>query len=99
MQLRFKSLSRLHSVGFAILVLQGLTACETMLPITRQSEAVFEPLPTAVETHVFKVQDEQSSLGINAHVPANPNDTLSDLARHFGLGFDEIQMARLNPDL
>ncbi|MEY4210324.1 MAG: hypothetical protein RLZ92_703 [Pseudomonadota bacterium] len=98
MQLRFKSLSRLHSVGFAILVLQGLTACETMLPITRQSEAVFEPLPTAVETHVFKVQDEQSSLGINAHVPANPNDTLSDLARHFGLGFDEIQMANPGVD-
>ncbi len=98
MVFRLKPLSRLYSVSFAVLILHSLTACETMLPVTRQSEAVFEPLPTAVETHVFKVQDEQSSIGLNAHVPAKANDTLSDLARHFGLGFDEIQMANPGVD-
>lgn len=98
MLFRFKSLSGLHCLGFVILVLLSLTACETMLPITRQSDSALQSLPTSVETHVFKVLDQQSSIGVNADVPANPNDTLSDFARHFGLGFDEIQMANPGVD-
>lgn len=50
-----------------------------------------------VERHVFPVAENESVVGILGTIALRPGDTLSDVARHFGLGYEEIVAA--NPDL
>ena len=50
-----------------------------------------------VESHVFPVVGNQSVVGALAIVDSRAGDTMSDLARHFGLGFTDITLA--NPQL
>jgi L,D-transpeptidase ErfK/SrfK len=55
------------------------------------------PLPDRIETHEFSVNKEDSVVGRLATVPVKDGDALPDIARHFGLGFEEISAA--NPEL
>jgi len=50
-----------------------------------------------VESHVFPVVGEEDMVGALGVVDTRNGDTLSDLARHFGLGFTDITNA--NPGL
>lgn len=72
----------------------GLGGCQLLPSI---SEPVAEiAAPTGVESiasHDFTLADEQSMVGELAVVPAGNDDTLSDLARHFGLGYNDIALA------
>ena len=58
-----------------------------------------EPLPQArldhLESHVFPLDSQDDVLGHLATVPVNAGDTLPDLARHYGVGFQQI--ADANP--
>ncbi|MGY6215469.1 L,D-transpeptidase family protein [Methylolobus aquaticus] len=49
------------------------------------------------ERHTFTVAENQSVVGTLLSMPIGPNETLSDVARHFGLGYEE--MAQANPDI
>jgi len=51
----------------------------------------------AVEAHGFRLDGQDSVVGQLASVPARDGDTLLDLARHFGLGYQHI--AEANPAL
>ena len=49
------------------------------------------------ERHTFTVAENQSVVGTLLSMPIGANETLSDVARHFGLGYEE--MAQANPDI
>ncbi|MGD0958864.1 MAG: L,D-transpeptidase family protein [Methylomonas sp.] len=53
--------------------------------------------PQTVPTHEFALDDSRNMVGGLATVETGDDDTLSDLARHYGLGFNDITIA--NPNL
>lgn len=50
-----------------------------------------------IVTHEFQLSDGQAMVGTIAAVNTRENDTLSDIARHFGLGYNDISIA--NPTI
>jgi L,D-transpeptidase ErfK/SrfK len=74
-----------------------LTGCKTSAPLP-----VAEPLPVlpaaALEplaTHLFKINDGDNVIGEIQIIHASKEDTLSDIARRFNLGYEEL--VRANP--
>jgi L,D-transpeptidase ErfK/SrfK len=57
----------------------------------------FHPQTETIDTHEFQLSDGQNMVGKIAAVNTRENDTLSDIARHFGLGYNDISIA--NPDI
>ena len=51
------------------------------------------PLAKTIETHQFQLSGGENVVGTIAAVNTRENDTLSDIARHFGLGFNDIRLA------
>ncbi|MDF9390945.1 MULTISPECIES: L,D-transpeptidase family protein [Methylococcus] len=66
-------------------------------PPQREAPPSPPPLPLAVEKHQFSVAGDESVVGQLASVETRDGDTLSDIARHYGLGFQELTEA--NPGL
>ena len=50
-----------------------------------------------IDTHEFQLAEDQNMVGTIAAVNTRKNDTLSDIARHFGLGYNDITKA--NPHI
>jgi L,D-transpeptidase ErfK/SrfK len=50
----------------------------------------------AISTHEFQLSDGQNMVGKIAAVNTREDDTLSDIARHFGLGYTDISIANSN---
>lgn len=50
-----------------------------------------------IEAHQFQLVEDQTLVGNLATVETQENDTLSDIARHFGLGYNDI--SRANPTI
>jgi len=50
-----------------------------------------------IDTHEFLLSGDQNMVGTIAAVNTRENDTLSDIARHFGLGYNDISKA--NPTI
>lgn len=48
------------------------------------------PLPLAIEKHQFSLTGEDNIVGQLASVETRDGDTLSDIARHYGLGYQEL---------
>ena len=46
-----------------------------------------------IVTHEFRLADDQNMVGMIAAVNTRQDDTLSDIARHFGLGYNDISKA------
>ena len=55
------------------------------------------PQTKSIETHEFQLSGDQALVGTIAVVKTRENDTLSDIARHFGLGYNDISKA--NPTI
>ncbi len=79
-------------VGSAVL----LTGCQINQP------KLVEPQPVApvraadpVATHLFQIKDDQDVIGQIQVTKAGADDTLSDIARRFNLGYEEL--VRANP--
>lgn len=51
------------------------------------------PQAKTIETHQFQLSGGENVVGTIAAVYTRENDTLSDIARHFGLGFNDISLA------
>ena len=74
-----------------------LSGCQT-LSITQKSQLfVSNGKADAIETHQFPITESQTMVGMLARVGSQKEDSLSDIARHFGLGFNDI--AQANPEL
>jgi L,D-transpeptidase ErfK/SrfK len=70
-----------------------------LLLIGCQSLPVRSPLPPAAEniaTHEFQLSEGQNMVGTIAAVNTQENDALPDIARHFGLGYNDISLANSN---
>lgn len=50
-----------------------------------------------IDTHEFQLSEDQNIVGTIAAINTRKNDTLSDIARHFGLGYNDITKA--NPHI
>jgi L,D-transpeptidase ErfK/SrfK len=89
---RFAASSMLPVVLAAMTLLQACSFGPSVRPEP-------EPLPQArldhLESHVFPLDSQDDVLGHLATVPVNAGDTLPDLARHYGVGFQQI--ADANP--
>lgn len=58
--------------------------------------STFETINT-IETHKFTLADKQDIVGKIATIQTHENDNLPDIARHFGLGYNDITI--VNPHL
>jgi len=55
------------------------------------------PVAKTIATHEFQLSGDQNMVGTIAADNTRKNDTLSDIARHFGLGYNDISKA--NPSI
>jgi L,D-transpeptidase ErfK/SrfK len=79
-----------------------LSGCQTLSGLfPEKTETVEAPaLPIehqTIATHEFPLSKGQEIVGAIAAVNTKENDTLSDIARHFGLGYNDISIA--NPSI
>ncbi|MDP3331673.1 MAG: LysM peptidoglycan-binding domain-containing protein, partial [Methylococcaceae bacterium] len=92
-----KSLSLL--ILFSTLSL--LTGCQTLtglFPADDEPSVVEAPKPqlqTDIAKHEFDLSAEQEMIGEVGAIETRENDTLSDIARHFGLGYNDITNANV----
>ncbi len=80
-----------------LLVLGILPACSFHERVRPQVYHVTRPHIEQVESHQFAIGKDDSIVGRLATVRLREGDSLSDLARHYGLGFEQISAA--NPEL
>ncbi|MEW6037915.1 MAG: L,D-transpeptidase family protein [Pseudomonadota bacterium] len=85
---------RLFLVAAASALLGGCA----LTPPPREAPPSPPPLPLAVEKHQFSVVGDDSVVGRLASVETRDGDTLSDIARHYGLGFQELTAANPGVD-
>ncbi|MGR9085980.1 MAG: L,D-transpeptidase family protein [Gammaproteobacteria bacterium] len=96
---RNKSPHPLAFITFVILLGSSLSGCQTFNGFfSDRSEALAlstetEPKIERVESHEFSLTPGQEMIGQLAAIRTQEHDTLSDIARHFGLGFNDITIA------
>jgi len=82
-----------HKPILVILFLVFLTACQSLpFPLLHDTDNLHTEFQ-----HTFSLQNDQSTLGQLGLVEIQQGDSLPLIARHFGLGFDEISIA--NPGI
>jgi len=77
-------------------LLAGCQAFNGLFGDEPQPVAVMPEVKPTVETiasHEFRLADGQDMVGQLAVVDTRENDTLSDIARHYGLGFNDVSIA------
>lgn len=82
-------------LAFGLMLLSG---CQTMSslfsdPETTAAIELPEPQPETVATHEFELTDDDNMVGTIAAIDTRENDALPDIARHFGLGYNDISIA------
>ncbi|CAG7857017.1 partial L,D-transpeptidase ErfK/SrfK, partial [biofilm metagenome] len=74
-----------------------LSGCQTLSEFFPQKHAEIDQPSVALQTditkHEFDLAKEQALIGELAAVETRDNDTLPDVARHFGLGYNDITAA------
>lgn len=77
-----------------------LSGCQS-LPIfsnPQPEQIVWNSKSEHIASHEFSLDSEQSMVGELASITSRENDTLSDIARHYGLGYNDITLANANLD-
>ena len=76
-----------------------LSGCQTLPLLPENQLQTYRPHKAeTISSHEFALGSEQAMVGQLASVDASDNDTLSDLARHYGLGFNDISIANAGVD-
>jgi L,D-transpeptidase ErfK/SrfK len=94
-----KSTRRRASQVLLLLFSSVLAGCQTLsswLPSDASpvgGTAVDRSETHSIASHEFELTPGQGMVGTLAAVDTRPNDTLSDIARHYGLGFNDIAIA------
>lgn len=70
---------------------------EPLVEPEKESAPVASPPIASLETHRFRIAKDEGVLGSLGVIELQRGDVLPDIARHFGLGYDEIAAA--NPEL
>ncbi|WP_394754382.1 L,D-transpeptidase family protein [Crenothrix sp.] len=81
-----------------VLLAMLLSGCQSFSSLfSHDSTTVLLPTPTqSIAKHEFPVNDQQNMVGKLAVVNSQEGDTLSDIARHYGLGYTDISIANPN---
>ncbi|MFI3186872.1 MAG: L,D-transpeptidase family protein [Methylococcaceae bacterium] len=82
-------------LAFGLMTLSG---CQMMPPFFSEDQtnaAIELPEPQAenIVTHEFELPDGENMVGTIAVIDTRDNDALPDIARHFGLGYNDISIA------
>lgn len=96
----FKKLLSLFILLTILILLSGCQTLSDFFPSDRQPVVFEEPktqLQADIPKHEFELVDHQSLVGEIASIETRENDTLPDIARHFGLGYNDITTA--NPGI
>ena len=90
-----KKLTLFFSLFAVIIVISGCQALSGFFPYGKRT--VVEPpqvqLQSDINKHEFDLSGDQALIGEIAAVDTRENDTLPDVARHFGLGYNDITAA------
>jgi L,D-transpeptidase ErfK/SrfK len=79
-------------------LLSGCQSLSGIFPAQPTTQAAYPPTEThAAAKHAFPLSPNQAIVGKLATVETYEGDTLSDIARHFGLGYTDISIA--NPGI
>jgi L,D-transpeptidase ErfK/SrfK len=81
-------------LAFGFISLSGCQTLSSLFP--EESTASLEPSeaqPETVATHEFSLTDGDNMVGSLAAINTRENDVLPDIARHFGLGYNDISIA------
>jgi L,D-transpeptidase ErfK/SrfK len=71
-----------------------LSGCQTLSSLFYEETATIErPQPETIATHEFDLPDGENMVGTIAAIDTRENDALPDIARHFGLGYNDISIA------
>ena len=84
-----------------VLLLSGCQTLSGYLPFSHQRPDSTSPvaqLQTDIAKHEFELTDKQEMVGEIAAIETRENDTLPDIARHFGLGYNDITLANVGVD-
>ena len=81
-------------IGLTALLMSG---CQTFSILQDTPLTVATGKAESIEVHQFTITEKQAMVGMLASVDSASDDSLSDLARHYGLGFTDITLA--NPEL
>jgi L,D-transpeptidase ErfK/SrfK len=80
---------------FGLMLLSGCQTLSSLFPGEEKSVTIElpEPQPETVDTHEFKLSNGYNMVGTIAAIDTRENDALPDIARHFGLGYNDISIA------
>jgi L,D-transpeptidase ErfK/SrfK len=81
-------------LAFGLMPLSGCQTLSSLFP--EESTASIEPSeaqPETIATHEFELPDGDNMVGTIAAIKTRENDVLPDIARHFGLGYNDISIA------
>jgi len=86
------------SLGLAIglMLLSGCQTLSSLFPEQEEKTVAIElpePQQETVVTHEFDLPDGENMVGSLAAIDTRENDVLPDIARHFGLGYNDISIA------
>ncbi len=83
----------------ALSIAVALSGCQTLPTFPdAQSQSLHSAKSDSIASHEFALAPEQTMVGELASVDSRANDTLSDLARHYGLGYNDIALANAHLD-
>lgn len=91
------------STAGLILICIALSGCQSLRlfsgyqPDAPSVVVASEAAPESIDPHDFLLTDSQTLIGALATLNSGDTDTLPDIARHFGLGYNDI--IRANPSL
>ncbi|HEY8095227.1 MAG TPA: L,D-transpeptidase family protein [Methylobacter sp.] len=80
-------------LAFGLMPLSGCQTLSSLFPDEPTASIESEPQPETVATHEFELPDGDNMVGTIAAIETRENDVLPDIARHFGLGYNDISIA------
>jgi L,D-transpeptidase ErfK/SrfK len=82
-------------LAFGLMPLSGCQTLSSLFPGEDSTASTALPGPEAetITTHEFELPDDENMVGTIAAIDTRENDALPDVARHFGLGYNDISIA------
>jgi len=99
-------MSNIKNFSLTFFIFSGifsLSGCQTLSGVfLDKPDSIVNANPAPIEhktiaIHEFQISKNQDIVGSLASVNTRENDTLSDIARHFGLGYNDVSIA--NPSI
>ncbi len=80
-------------LAFGLLPLSGCQTLSSLFPEESATLEFSDQQQEIIATHEFKLSDGDDMVGTIAAIDTRENDALPDIARHFGLGYNDISIA------